>query len=122
MPAYRQHLAARKLESAADVLRHYREFPEGRRRWTDRITTCDWEGDVQPLSHHWPDGGPSWVRSSVAAFRLLTGPAMMPVIRAAFGALDPAPGPFTLPMHHGDAAAGHQPQAVTYAPTPGGPS
>jgi hypothetical protein len=98
MPEYRQHLVARKLESAADVLRHYPEFPEGRRRWTDRVTTCDWEGDVQPLSYHWPDGGPSWVRSSVAMFRMLTSPAVMPVLRAAIERFDPGPGPHTLPM------------------------
>jgi hypothetical protein len=93
MPAYRQHLVARKLAAAADVMRHYRSYPVHRQRWMDRIS-CDEHGDgnVQPLSYHWPDGGPLWVRSSIAAFRLLTSPVVLPIIAGSLALLDPSAG------------------------------
>jgi hypothetical protein len=93
MPEYRQHIVARKLAAASDVLRHYKSYPQGRRHWTDRIS-CDYEGSVRPLSHHWPGGGPLWVRSSICAFQFLTSSAVLPVIRAALEAVDgPSEGP-----------------------------
>ncbi|MDQ3062437.1 MAG: hypothetical protein M3R14_06170, partial [Acidobacteriota bacterium] len=37
MPEYRQSLHARQLGSIVEILKHYPEFPEGRRRWFDRV-------------------------------------------------------------------------------------
>jgi hypothetical protein len=79
LPEYRRHLATRKLAAAAEVMRRYRTFPSDRQRWLDRVS-CEWRGAVRPLSYHWPDGGPVWVRSAVAAFRAITSPAVLPVI------------------------------------------
>ena len=87
MPEYQESLAVRMLASAYDILRDYAAYPVGRRRWTDRVS-CDWEGAVRPLSYHWPDGGPLWVRSSVGAFRALTNPLVRPVLRAALQAIE----------------------------------
>jgi hypothetical protein len=87
MPEYRRHIAVRILGSAADVMAKHSAFPPSRRRWHDRVT-LDWEGRVAPLTHHWPDGGPLWVRSSIAVFRVVTSPAVMSVWGAALGRLD----------------------------------
>jgi hypothetical protein len=80
MPEYRENLVARKLQVARDVIRPDRTLPPGRQRWTDRVT-CECEGTVGPMSEHWPDGGPRWVRSAVGMFLLLTSPAGMPALR-----------------------------------------
>lgn len=91
MPEYRQHLAPRVLAAASDVMASYRAYPPGWRRWTDRVS-CDSRGCVRPLSQHWPRGGPLWVRSSVAAFKVLTSPLPLRVLRATLQRLDgPAP-------------------------------
>ena len=89
MPEYRQHLTTRKLAAASDVLRRQGSHPRGRVHWTDRVT---WErdGDVRPLSFHWPDGGPFWVRSSVRAFRLIANPVVLPLISAALNTVESA--------------------------------
>lgn len=82
MPEYRQNLTSRKLASASDVLKPDESHRGGRVHWTDRVT---WErdGNIRPLSFHWPDGGPLWVRSTVQAFRLIANPVMLPVVGAA---------------------------------------
>jgi len=91
MPEYREHLATRILGSANDILGSYRVRPAGRVRWFDRVS-CEWEGQVRPLSHHWPGGGPLWVRSAVRTFRFVTNPLLRPLWGAALRRLDgPAP-------------------------------
>ena len=59
----------------------------GRIHWTDRVT---WErdGHVRPLSFHWPDGGPLWVRSSIRAFQLISSPVVLPMIGAALDTVE----------------------------------
>ena len=89
MPEYRQHLVARKLATASDVLRSYRWYPAGRRHWTDRISYIS-EGGVRPLSFLWRDGGPLWARSSILAFQVLTSPVVLRIIRMALETVDPA--------------------------------
>ncbi len=83
LPEYQQPTELRKLAAAADVVRHYRAYPKGRRHWTDRVT-WDWKDGVQPLSHHWPGGGPFWVRSAIAAFRVASSPVVLPLLRPLF--------------------------------------
>src|SRR5262249_3878293 len=78
MPEYQEHLAARVAASANDALAWHRPLPSGWQRWTDRVS-CEFEGGISPLSCHWPDGGPLWVRSSVAAFKVLTCAPLMRV-------------------------------------------
>src|SRR5262249_40562457 len=73
MPEYRQPLATRMIESAADVMRWYRLYPAGRQHWTDRVA-WDLGAGVRSLSSHWPDGGPLWVRSTVKIFQVISSP------------------------------------------------
>ena len=89
LPEYSQHIGARVLAAAADVMRHYRGNTEGRRGWMDRVW---WENDsgVRPLSSHWPDGGPLWARSAVAVFQLVSSPALLPLVRMLLSPFDPA--------------------------------
>jgi hypothetical protein len=66
MPEYRQPLHSRQLASIVEILKHYPEFPEGRRRWFDRVHFDTGDGfGVQPLSAHWKNGGPKWLRRAV---------------------------------------------------------
>jgi hypothetical protein len=78
MPEYRKPLVTRGLAVAADVIRPSRS-DAGAQRWMDRVT-CECKGTVEPLSAHWPEGGPLWVRSSIQAFRGLTSPLMLPLL------------------------------------------
>jgi len=93
MPEYRQHIAGRILDSAADVFGSYRAHPAGRQHWFHRVS-CEWKGEVRPLSHRWPGGGPFWVRSAVGVFRVLTSPLLLPLWQAALRRLD-GPSPVT---------------------------
>src|SRR5215471_5704198 len=70
MPEYDEHLTARVLASVADVLGPQRT-PWRTERWTDRVS-CQSEGTIRPLSYHWPDGGPFWVRAVIGTFRIVS--------------------------------------------------
>lgn len=75
MPAYREHIVGRTVASVADVLSAYRHYPEGWQHWTDRVS-CQTTQGMTPLSRHWPNGGPLWLRSVMSAVQLL---AWLPV-------------------------------------------
>lgn len=70
MPAYREHVIARTVASVADVVSVHRQYPEGWRYWTDRVSLLTSDGGSQ-LSKHWPTGGPLWLRLVMATVRLL---------------------------------------------------
>jgi len=62
MPEYKEPLHSRQLESFSEILRHYPEFPEGRRKWFDRVY-YDYDGlGLRKLSVHWEFGGPRWLQ------------------------------------------------------------
>lgn len=84
MPEYEQPLHSRQLQSFSEILRTYPEFPQGRRRWFDRVyfDVGDGEG-VRPLSVHWQRGGPTWLRWAIWTLGILGSPAARPVFRAA---------------------------------------
>jgi hypothetical protein len=66
MPEYRQPLHSRQLQSFAEILKHYPEFPQHRRRWFDRVHFDIGDGHgLRPLSVHWEFGGPTWLRWAV---------------------------------------------------------
>ena len=58
MSQYAEPWRHRMLQSAVDAVRHYPEFPEGSRRWDQRVYHPDAQGVVRPLSELWPDGTP----------------------------------------------------------------
>ncbi|NYF78307.1 hypothetical protein [Granulicella arctica] len=56
MPQYRQPWKHRILQSTLDAIRNYPEFPEGSKRWDERVYHPDAMGVVRPLSTLWKDG------------------------------------------------------------------
>jgi len=80
MPQYREALVARKLGAASDAVRAYPARPPGQRHWTDRVA-YERDGVIRPLSDHWPDGGPLWVRSAIALFDMATRAPFLPASR-----------------------------------------
>lgn len=84
MPEYEQPLHSRQLQSFAEILRHYPEFIEGRRRWFDRVHFDIGDGHgLRPLSVHWNSGGPAWLRVAIWTLGVFGSPAMRPAFRLA---------------------------------------
>lgn len=82
MPEYRENLHARTLEAVADVIRHYPNFSEGQRYWTDRVF-FQLENETHPVSHYWKNGGPAWVRYVLWGLIKLGSPSLRPALRLA---------------------------------------
>ena len=66
MPQYAEPWKHRILNSTLDAIRDYPEFPEGSRRWDERVYHPDAEGMIQPLSQLWKQAGPLRVLASDA--------------------------------------------------------
>lgn len=71
LPAYREPLRLRVLQTMWDIVRPYPEFPAGRREWADRVFYRLTDTNVQPLSALWPGGGPRIVKQFLALMHLL---------------------------------------------------
>lgn len=93
MPEYEQPLHARQLQSFSEILSHYPEFAEGRRKWFDRVffDTGDGNGVRNLASHGWVRGGPTWLRVAVWTLGLFGSPAMRPAFRIARKRVDRVP-------------------------------
>jgi hypothetical protein len=92
MPEYSQPLHSRQLQSFAEILRYYPEFPEGRRRWFDRVHFDIEDGHgLRPLSVHWEFGGPAWLRAAVWTLGVLGHERMRPAFRLARSKHDRVP-------------------------------
>ncbi|CAN5397582.1 hypothetical protein BH20ACI1_BH20ACI1_05590 [soil metagenome] len=84
MPEYKQPLHSRQLQSFAEILKHYPEFPEGRQKWFDRVYFDIGDGcGVRQLSVHWIRGGPTWLRWAVRTLGFFGSPKMRPVFALA---------------------------------------
>jgi len=80
MPEYRQPLHSRQLQSFAEILKYYPEFPEGRRKWFDRVHFDTGDGyGLRPLSVHWLYGGPMWLRWAIWTLGVMGNPKMRPI-------------------------------------------
>ena len=91
MPEYKQPLHSRQLQSFAEILKLYPDFPEDRRRWFDRVYfDADGKGP-RPLSVHWQLGGPSWLRWAVWTLGILGHERMRPAFRLAMKREDRVP-------------------------------
>ena len=78
MPEYSQPLHSRQLQSFSEILKHYPEFPEGRKRWLNRVFFDNGNG-LQPLSaYDWNHGGPAWLRATVWTLGVMGSPKMRP--------------------------------------------
>lgn len=83
LPAYRESMVMRVLESVAEVIRHYPNHSLGRTRWSDRIFFSLDGVETRPLSHHWPNGGPGWVKGALWLLRTLGSQSLKPALRLA---------------------------------------
>ena len=54
MPQYKQPWKHRILQSTLDAIRNYPHFPEGMRRWDERVYAPSLTGEMKPLSTLWP--------------------------------------------------------------------
>lgn len=93
MPEYKQPLHSRQLQSFSEILKLYPEFPEGRRRWFDRVFFDIGKGKgLNPLSAYgWRKGGPKWLRAAIWTLGFLGSPKMRPVFALARKKYDRVP-------------------------------
>jgi hypothetical protein len=76
MPQYKQPWKHRILQSTLDAIRNYPHFPEGSRRWDERVFAPNMQGEVRKLSDLWNGGEsngrtPVYLSFVVAAVRLM---------------------------------------------------
>ena len=85
MPEYEHPLHSRQLQSFSEILSHYPEFDEGRRRWFDRVffDSGDGGGLRNLTAYGWRLGGPKWLRAAIWTLGFLGSPKMRPIFRVA---------------------------------------
>ena len=72
MPQYAEPWKHRILNSTLAAIRNYPDFPEGSRRWDDRVFHPDAEGNSRQLSELWTSGhAPVYLSAVLAMVRLL---------------------------------------------------
>jgi hypothetical protein len=98
MPHYYQPLAWRQMESFGEILTHYEDFPEDRRKWTQRVFVKIDERGLQPLSFFWVKGGPKWLRVANSVLSGLGHPSMRPLFSALRAKRDVVPESFSSPQ------------------------
>ena len=70
MPQYAEPFALRILQTLLDAIREYPEYPQGSRKWDERVFHHDRHGVLRPLSTLW-DKPPVFIDLFFAAVRLL---------------------------------------------------
>jgi hypothetical protein len=91
LPEHSAPLHSRQLQSFSEILKYYDNFPEGRKRWFDRVyINADGLG-VRQLSVHWKRGGPTWLRWAIKTLAVLGNPKLRPGFRLAMKAKDVIP-------------------------------
>lgn len=84
MPEYKQPLHSRQLQSFAEILKHYPEFPEGRQKWFDRVYYDIGDGDgTRKLSVYWINGKGSrvWLQMAIRTLAVFGSSRMRPAFR-----------------------------------------
>ena len=75
MPQYAEPWKHRILRGTLDAVRNYPEFPEGSRRWDERVYHPDVDGILRPLASLWSCGNsghpPAYLAAVIAFVRLL---------------------------------------------------
>jgi hypothetical protein len=72
MPQYAQPWKHRIMQSTLDAVRDFPEFPEGSRRWDERVFHPDVNGIPQPVSELWPAGhAPLMLRFTIHFVRMM---------------------------------------------------
>jgi len=87
MPQYAEPWKHRILQSTLDAIRDYPHFPEGARRWDQRVYHPDASGNMRPLSELWTSDShraPTYIRSILSAVRLLGAAPLSRTLRLAW--------------------------------------
>ena len=72
MPQYAEPWKHRILQSTLDAIRNYPHFPEGSRRWDERVYHPDRDGEIRPVSELWPNSyAPATIRAILSMVRLM---------------------------------------------------
>lgn len=72
MPQYAEPWKHRILQSTLDAIRDYPHFPDGSRRWDERVYHPDGNGMMRSLSELWVTGRPpAFIRSVLGCVRLM---------------------------------------------------
>ena len=74
MPQYAEPWKHRILQSTLDAIRDYPHFPEGARRWDQRVYHPDSRGEMRPFSELWTSEShraPFWISSILACVRMM---------------------------------------------------
>jgi len=72
MPQYAEPWKHRILQSTLDAIRDYPHFPEGSRRWDERVYHPDSSGTMRPLSELWISRRPpAYIRSILGGVRMM---------------------------------------------------
>ncbi len=72
MPQYKEPWKHRILNGTLDAVRNYPEFPEGSRRWDERVFHPAADGQVRPLAELWMSGRPpAYLAAAIAFVRML---------------------------------------------------
>ena len=83
-PEYSQPLHSRQLGSFSEILKQYDHFPEGRRKWFDRVFYDVGDGKgVRQVSVHWEKGGPMWLRLAIWTLGVLGSSKARPIFSLA---------------------------------------
>lgn len=84
MPEYRQPLHSRQLQSFSEILSYYPDFPEGRKKWFERVhfDLSDGKGLVSLSEHGW-ERGPLWARIALWTLGVLGSPTARPIFSLA---------------------------------------
>ncbi len=91
LPEHSEPLHSRQLQSFSEILKYYEDFPEGRKRWFDRVhINADGLG-VRQLSVHWKRGGPAWLRWAIWTLGVLGNSKLRPFFRLAMKEKDVIP-------------------------------
>jgi hypothetical protein len=72
MPQYAEPWKHRILQSTLDAIRDYPHFPEGSRRWDERVYHPDANGVIRPISELWDKGhAPIYLRTILSGVRMM---------------------------------------------------
>lgn len=84
MPQYAEPAIIRTTRTLLDVIREYPEYPDGSRRWDNRIFHPDAVGGAnRPISALW-NAPPAYVERTFACIRILENAAVQRVLRRMF--------------------------------------
>jgi hypothetical protein len=87
MPQYAEPWKHRILQSTLDAIRDYPHFPEGARRWDQRVYHPDGKGNIRSLSELWTSENhraPSWIRGILAGVKLMGAAPLSGTLRFAW--------------------------------------